>query len=263
MKHNFLIIGNWKMNPKSLAEALKIYKETLKILGPSIASKNKYIESAFCVPNVFLPELVKNKKKNLNIGIQDAYFESSGAMTGIVSIEMISSYKPSYAIVGHSEVRARGETNSDVNQKTLEYLRKKIKPIICVGEHERDQYGAYLNMIREQIESAVMGVSKKDVAQICIAYEPIWAVGKDALREATPTECLEVSIHIRRVLTDLFGVDLAKKVKILYGGSVNTNDAMNFIEHAMVDGLLIGRTSIVPKDFSKIVKDVYNYAKNK
>lgn len=259
----FLIIGNWKMNPKSNILGLKIYKDTLKIIGPTIASKNKYLETAFCIPSIYLPELIKNKKKNLNIGIQDAYFESTGAKTGLVSIEMISTYKPMYALVGHSEVRARGENNTDVNQKTLEYLRKKIKPVICVGETDRDQYGAYLNTIREQIETALMGVARKDITNISIAYEPIWAIGKNAVREATAAECFEVSIHIRRVLTDMFGVKEASKIKILYGGSVNTNDAMNFIEHGGVNGLLIGRTSLVPKDFGKIIKDIYTYAKNK
>lgn len=259
----YLIIGNWKMNPKSLSLALKTYKDTLKILGPNISAKNKFIETAFCVPNVYLPELLKNKKKNLNLGVQDAYFEPVGAETGLVSIEMISSYKPTYALVGHSEVRARGENNNDVNQKVLGYLRKKIKPVVCVGESERDSGGAYLHKIREQLESALIGVAKKDVSSISIAYEPIWAIGKNAIREATEHECFEVAIFIRKVLTDLFGVNDANKVKILYGGSVNTNDAMNFIEHGGVNGLLIGRTSLVPKDFGKIVKDIYTYAKNK
>jgi triosephosphate isomerase len=145
----------------------------------------------------------------------------------------------------------------------LESLRNKIKPIICVGEVERDAHGQYLQHIKNQIENALLGVAKKDIKNIAIAYEPIWAIGVDAKREATHVECLEVSIYIRKILTDLFGVANANSVPLLYGGSVNAKDFMHFIEHGGVDGLLIGRASLVPSDFIKIINDIVAYSKIK
>lgn len=253
----YLIVGNWKMNPKSLAQALQIYKQVSKI------KKSKNVQVAVCVPSIYLASLSKIKKSVAQIGLQDAHYVPTGAETGLNSIEMASSYKPGFALVGHSEVRGRGETDNDVNQKVLEYLRHKIKPIICVGETERDNDGLYLKKIKNQIETALLGVSKKDIKNISFAYEPIWAIGTDAVREATHNECLEVAIYVRKILTDLYGVANAKEVNILYGGSVNTNDAMDFIEHGGVNGLLIGRDSLIVTDFTKIIKNIEIYAKGK
>lgn len=246
----YLIVGNWKMNPGSLNQALQIYKQVSKI------KKSNSVGVAVCVPSIYLGSLLKVKKSSVQIGLQDAHYVPTGAETGLNSIEMASSYKPGFALVGHSEVRERGETDNDVNQKVLEYLRHKIKPIICVGETDRDTDGLYLKKIKNQIETALLGVAKRDIKNIAIAYEPIWAIGSDAVREATHNECLEVAIYMRKILTDLYGVANAKEVNILYGGSVNTKDAMDFVKHGGVDGLLIGRDSLIAKDFIKIVNDV-------
>lgn len=251
-----LVIGNWKMNPKSLNIALQIYKQTIKGI-----KKSGSVQAVVCVPNIYLGSLVKIKKSNVLLGLQDANFIPVGAETGSVSIEMASSYKPAFALVGHSEVRRRGETDSDVNQKVLEYLRHKINPVICVGEDVRDETGKYLNVIKKQIENALIGIAKKDLKNINIAYEPIWAIGAGAKRPATAPECLEVAIYIRKVLTDLFGVANAKEVRILYGASVNVADTASFIQDGGVDGLLVGRESLVAQDFIKIVNTVVNYAK--
>lgn len=253
----YLIVGNWKMNPKSLAQALQIYKQVSKI------RKSNIVQVVTCVPSVYLGAISKIKKSSVQIGVQDAFYLPTGAETGQNSIAMVSSYKPAFALVGHSEVRGRGDTDNDVNQKVLEYLRHKIKPIICVGENERDNAGAYLKLIKNQIEEAMLGVARKDLKNITIAYEPVWAIGANAKREATAEECLEVSIYIRKVLTDLFGVTNTKDVNIIYGASVNANDAMGFIQNGGVNGLLIGRDSLIVKDFTKIINTVTIYAKRK
>ncbi len=246
---NKLIVGNWKMNPKSLVQALQIYKQISKI------KKTNKVQVVACVPNVYLASILKIKKPSVLIGIQDAHYTPTGAETGQNSVAMVASYKPAYSLAGHSEVRRRGDTDTDVNQKVLELLRHKIKPIICVGETDRDNDGQYLQHIKNQIENALLGVAKKDIKNIAIAYEPIWAIGTGAKREATHVECLEVAIYVRKILTDLFGVKNANEVAILYGGSVNTRDAMDFMQNGGVDGLLIGRDSLIPKDFIKIVND--------
>jgi triosephosphate isomerase len=253
----YLIVGNWKMNPKSLSVALQTYKQISKI------KKSKNVQVAICAPSVYLGSISNVKKSVVQIGLQDAHYVPTGAETGLNSIEMAMSYKPNYILIGHSEVRDRGDTDNDVNVKTLESLRHKIKPIICVGETDRDTSGDYLRHIKNQIETALLGVSKKDIKNIAIAYEPIWAIGSGAVREATHVECLEVTIYMRKVLTDLFGVTIAKDVPLLYGGSVNTKDFMDFIEHGGVNGLLIGRDSLIVADFTKIVNDITNYSKLK
>lgn len=251
-----LIVGNWKMNPKSSSLALQIYKQTVKGI-----KKSNIAQVVLCVPSVYLADIAKVKKSTVSIGIQDAHYVPTGAETGQNSIVMMASYKPLYSLVGHSETRARGDSDQEVNLKTLELLRHKIKPIICVGETDRDTNGQYLQHIKNQIETALLGVAKKDIKNIAIAYEPIWAIGTGAVREATHTECLEIAIYVRKILTDLFGVKNANEVAILYGGSVNTHDAMDFMQNGGVDGLLIGRASLVPKDFIKIVNDAVDYSK--
>ncbi|MBP6912556.1 MAG: triosephosphate isomerase [Candidatus Pacebacteria bacterium] len=254
---NKLIVGNWKMNPKSLTQALQIYKQISKI------KKTNKVQVVACVPSVYLASILKIKKPSVLIGMQDAHYTPTGAETGQNSVAMVASYKPSFALVGHSEVRGRGDTDNDVNLKTLELLRHKIKPIICVGETDRDSNGEYLRHIKNQIETALLGVAKKDIKNVSIAYEPIWAIGTGAKREATHTECLEIAIYVRKILTDLFGVKNANEVAILYGGSVNARDAMDFIQNGGVDGLLIGRDSLISKDFIKIFNDVVASLKTK
>ena len=254
----YTIVGNWKMNPKNTKEAISLYLKISKSF-----KYNEKVSIVICPPSLFLPELTKSKRKNINIGVQDADNEDFGAFTGLNSINMVSFYYPDYAIVGHSEIRSRGEDDIKINQKVLKYLSKNIKPIICVGEKERDSNGNYLRVITKQIEESLIGVPKNKLNKIHIAYEPVWAIGKNAIREATKEECLEVSIHIKRVLTDMFGIQYANKIQILYGGSVNSKEAIDFIEKGGVSGLLIGRVSLSQNDFVKIIKDVINYAKNK
>lgn len=242
-----LIVGNWKMNPQKSKEAEILYKTIQKnakdTKGPTIV---------VCPPFPYL-YLGQKFKSKLLFGAQDVATLPSGASTGEVSAMMLSSINVSYVIVGHSERRAFGESNTVINQKILQSLKAKLMPILCIGESIRDSEGHYLSFIKMQLQECLAGVSKAQLSNIAIAYEPVWAIGKDALREATPEEFTETKIFIKKVLADMYDIKTAHNIPIIYGGSVHPNNAKQFL-NAFADGLLIGRDSLSPSKFQLILK---------
>ncbi|MFA6397435.1 MAG: triose-phosphate isomerase [Candidatus Paceibacterota bacterium] len=247
-----IIIGNWKMNPLTTREAKKEFFAIKKI-----ASGINKAKVVICPPFIFLENLAKNSKsENFSIGAQDLYWEESGSFTGEISPRMLYYLGIKYSIVGHSEKRAFGETNEMTNLKIKACLKNKIIPILCVGERERDENHEYLTFIKKEIEEGLKGFSKNMFSKLIIAYEPIWAIGKNAKRQAIPEEFLEMSIFIRRVLSDMFGVKNISSLRIVYGGSVNHKNAKDFLENGGADGLLVGRDSLDSKKFGEILKSV-------
>ncbi len=244
-----LIIGNWKMYPASVKDAREKFVAIKKV-----ASTLRNVQTVICPPFVYVSELQKLVTGHrVVVGAQNAWIENEGAYTGEVSPAMLMSLKVSYVILGHSERRVLGETDELVNQKVLSALKAGLTVVLCVGECERDADGEYLKHIASQIKVALKGIQKKDLVKIVIAYEPIWAIGKHALRAASPDDALEVSILIRRVLADLYGKD-ASAVHILYGGSVDAKNAWEFLLKSHIDGLLVGRASLDAKVFIEILK---------
>jgi len=235
-----IIIANWKMNPLTFVEAEKLAK----------ASDKDGI--VLCAPFVFLNELKKVLKK-AKLGAQDAFFGDVGAFTGEISAKMLKNLGIEYVILGHSEKRALGENNDLVNKKLKAVLDLKITPILCVGEKERDENHEYINIVREQILECLANIKKEALSKIIIAYEPVWAIGKNALRGATAEEFLEMSIFIKKILSDKFGIKI-KLPKIIYGGSVNSQNALSFLEQGNTDGFLIGGASLDAKKFNEIIK---------
>jgi len=246
-----LIIANWKMNPESLKESESIFNSI------SILSKNiKNTEIVVCPPFPFLNLTRKTKNKNVVLGAQNLFYEISGSYTGQVSPKMLSSLGVKYVILGHSESRLMGDTNEVINKKILISLKSKILPILCVGENTRDTHGEYLSFVKNQIEECLLSVSKLQIKNITIAYEPVWAIGKNAIREATSDEFIEMRIFIKRIIADTYGINIANAVKIIYGGSVNQNNARSFAIDGEADGLLIGRDSLIPKNFGAILNAI-------
>ncbi len=242
-----IIIANWKMNPQSLKEAEKLFTEIVKtIFG---IKKTKII---ICPPFLYLEKLKKFSKK-ISLGAQDIFWKDSGAYTGEISGEMLYNIGAKYVIVGHSERRAMGENNNDINKKIKASIKMGIDPILCIGESVRDKNHKYLNFIKTQIEESLDKISRSFISKVFIAYEPIWAIGKGAY-PATPEEFYEMTIFIRKILSDKFGIEAVKNIKILYGGSVNEKNVENFINEGYADGFLIGRAGLNSKKFSKIVK---------
>ena len=132
-------------------------------------------------------------------------------------------------------------------------LKNNITPVLCIGEKERDEVGNYTHYLKNQLHESLSGVSRKGLENIVLAYEPIWAIGKDAQREATSEDILEIVIFIRKVITDAFGKKAALNLTILFGGSVNPDNTEDILMRGGVQGLLVGRASLNPKAFSSIL----------
>lgn len=254
-----LIVGNWKMNPAFLKEAKEIFSK----IKNTVRKQSKKIETVICPPFVYLVNL-QSTIKNLQLGAQDVFYESAGRedlstysklpYTSQISALMLKNLGVKYVIVGHSERRVLGESNEMVAQKIRTCLKYFLIPIVCVGESNRDTSGNYLFFIKTQIEGVFKGVPKSALGKIVIAYEPIWAIGQKAKREATPTESQEMVMFIRKILSDLYDQASARQVRLLYGGSVNSKNAGDFLKNGGVDGLLVGRESLEPEKFEQIIK---------
>lgn len=248
-KQKWLIVGNWKMNPVSLKLAKQNYISIKKA-----STKIKNTEVVVCPPSIYM-ESFKGTTR-LMLGSQDLFWEGEGSFTGNISYIQLKNFGVKYSIVGHSEKRREGETLENINKKVKSAVKGNIFPIICVGEEERDDHGAYLKVIKEQIESAVVGLSKNTIKDIVIAYEPLWAIGKDSKRDATPHEIFETVIYIKKVLSDIYGTKSVPPTKILYGGSVNEKNAEFVLKSGGVDGLLVGRVSLDVKKFTDLLLSV-------
>lgn len=245
-----LIIGNWKLNPTSLTEAKKLQ---VKIRQKISSLRN--VNVAVCPPTAYLSVLSPGRAKSaLGLGAQEVFWQAAGAYTGQTSPLALKDLRVAYVIVGHSEQRALGETDDLVNQKIKAALDYGLRPILCVGEKERDDSGHYLAQIKRQLEDGLDKVPKKTPENLVIAYEPVWAIGKDALGVETPEGFLQHALFIRKTLSAMFGQKEATRIPILYGGSVSLKNADSFLRQGQADGLLVGRESLDPVNFSAIAK---------
>ena len=238
------------MNPKNA----KISKEHFLAIKKGV-SVFKKVDTSVAAPYIYLKELSKNTSSALSLSAQNISSDLEGAHTGEVSGTMLSDCKIKYVIIGHSERRALGETDEQINKKVKMAIKAKITPVLCVGESDREHGMWYLGKVKTQIEECLAGISKNLVENVVIAYEPIWAISTTAnRRDATPTDCEEMRIYIKKVLNDMFGMKVVEKMKIIYGGSVDEKNAQGFLVEGGADGLLPGRASLTPKKFIEIVK---------
>lgn len=245
-----LVIANWKMNPSTLKEATTLFSEIKK------TSRKYSINVVICTPYSFTGIFSDKVSGNVSLGAQNVFFEKQGAFTGEVSAKMLSSLRVSYVIVGHSERRKLGETNEQVSKKALQVLSEKMLPVICIGEKERDGDGAFFHMIKEQILESLEGVSKKNISKVIIAYEPLWAISTEGKGAMEPHQIHETVIFIKKVLSDKYGKQDATKVKILYGGSVDGENAREAVTLGGCDGVLVGKASLKIKTFEPILKAI-------
>jgi len=244
-----IIIGNWKMNPRSLKEAEKLFNDVAKNV-----SMIKKTEIVVCPPFLYAEKL-KHISKKIILGAQDAFWIDVGAFTGEISAEMLYNIGVRYVVLGHSEKRALGETDIDINKKIKASLAAGLRPVLCVGETIRDPDHNYFNLIKTQLEVCLEGISKNSAPKIIIAYEPVWAISttKDH-KDATADDSREMAIFIRKILFDKFGKDMSQ-IRIVYGGSVNEKTAEDFLKNGGVNGLLVGRASLDAKKFLEIIKE--------
>lgn len=250
-KSKTYIIANWKMNPLSLREAKKLFTGIKKV-----GNKARNVQTVVCPPALFIPELQKQVTGHrVLIGGQDAFAERAGAFTGQVSAAQLKKNGAQYVILGHSERRALGETYEEINKKIKAALKEKLIPIVCVGEHKRDEGGAYLRVIEDQLKEAVAGISEKDLGRIVIAYEPIWAISSNKKAKAdSPEDTEETVLYIRKVLASVTSRKQAMSIPVLYGGSTNPQNAEGFLARGGVQGLLVGSASLNAKSFGEMIE---------
>lgn len=245
-----LVVGNWKMYPQTLAKAKKIVAGVKKNIG-----RHPKTKVVICPPAIFVAPLITFAKKSpVAFGGQNTFIADEGAYTGEVSPSALRKLGASYVILGHSERRALGESDAVISQKAIRAVRSGLMVILCVGEGVRDDAGTYFSEVGRQLRASLEGFPKKEIKRLVIAYEPIWAVGAKALKAAEPEDFREMSVFIRRNLVDRFGKNTAFAVPILYGGSVDDQNAERFLREGGADGYLIGRASLDPRKFSAIAR---------
>lgn len=242
-----LVVANWKMNPDTLRAAKKLLEATKKA---AVAAKG--VSVVVCPPAVFLRELASARGK-VAFGAQNMHFEQRGSFTGEISSVQVKDAKASYAIIGHAERRAMGETNDDVRKKIDAALAANLTPIFCIGEKARGIGAEHFEFVREQLRSALSDESAKRLSKIVIAYEPVWAIGAPKAME--PRQMQEMSIFIRKTLVERCGA-AGHEVKILYGGAVDAGNAGTMLREGDVAGLLVGRASVDADGFTNLLKAV-------
>ena len=242
-----VIAGNWKMN-KTPTET-KAFMTEFKTIMP----RGRWCDVALCVPAVCIPAAVRAMRETrIGIGAENCNANASGAYTGEIAANMLLDAGCKYVILGHSERRAMGETNVDVNAKVLAALENGLIPIMCVGESlEQREAGITEEWITMQIKTGLASIGEDKIRKMIIAYEPIWAIGTG--KTATPEQAEEVCEHIRAVIRKLYGAKVARAISILYGGSMNEKNAYDLLAQPDIDGGLIGGASLKAPDFAVIV----------
>jgi len=241
-----LIIANWKMNPKTSKEAGELFlaiKEGIKSI--------KELEIVICPPFLWLKEFAK-EAHSIKIGGQNCHWEAGGAFTGEISAQMLSAAGADYVILGHSERRHfLGETDDIINSKIKAALKAKLRPILCVGENKGEEMHIVLET---QLMGALKDLSINQIKNLVIAYEPVWAVFSD--EASSPDSALSANLFIKKILTKLYSRFLADRTPVVYGGSVNAKNAVDYILKSQMQGLLVGGASLESAEFSKIIQNV-------
>lgn len=249
-ERKLIIAGNWKMN-KTVAEALDLVQG----LRRELASV-KEVDIAVCPPFTALSEVSKAMlDSNLRLGAQNMSEHGSGAYTGEVSAEMLKEFSVRYVILGHSERRQyQKESDALIAKKALAAHNASLKPIVCVGETLEERESARTEQVVEtQIRGSLAGLSKAQMEETVVAYEPVWAIGTG--RTATSQQAQDVHAFIRKTLASMFDDAVARRVRIQYGGSVKAANARELMSQPDVDGALVGGASLEVRSFSDIIKN--------
>ena len=245
-----VIAGNWKMN-NDLTESQNLIT---KLTG-GLSNQKLNCDVIICPPYTSLSEastLIKNTP--VKLGAQNMFFEDNGAYTGEISAQMLKSVGCEYVIIGHSERRTIfKETNEMINKKIRKALEHSLKVIFCVGETlEEREKSTTMQVIRAQVENGLRDISEESMAEIIIAYEPVWAIGTG--RNATPQQAQEVHKFIRDYIGNKFSSQIAENLTIQYGGSVKPDNASELLSQQDVDGALVGGACLKADSFIAIIK---------
>jgi len=245
-----IIAGNWKMN-KNISESIDLANSIKRSLYDV-----EDVEIVLCPPFTSLSDVNEiTMETNIKLGAQDCFWQKEGAFTGEVSADMLKNVGCEYCIIGHSERRQFfGETNGAVNKKLKSLLKENIKPIVCVGEKlEERKSGKTFDVVKDHVVNSLAGISKEEMLRTVIAYEPVWAIGTGV--NATKEQAEEVHKYIRGLLSQMHGDEVARSVRIQYGGSVKPENIKELILQEDVDGALVGGASLKADSFVQLVKN--------
>jgi len=254
-----IVIANFKMNlvmKYELEHWLSNFKKAVKGLS------SEKVTLVLCPPSIYLERFIKIiKNKGVEFGLQNCFWEKKGSFTGEISPEMIKTVGGGYVILGHSERRRfLGETNEIVAKKILTSLKSGIRPVICIGEtleqRKRDQT---FQIISKQIKEGLSFVAETKVDKLIICYEPVWAISTnnpDFLPSSN--NIMEARLLIRKILVSMYGRKRADLIPILYGGSVDSKNVKEVCLEAGMDGVLVGKASLLPYDLVKIATVIGN-----
>ena len=242
-----IIAGNWKMN-KTPAEAAQLVTELIPLV------KDAACDVVVCTPAVCFAAVSEAiKGTNIKLGAQNVHFEAKGAFTGELSADMLKAAGCEYVIIGHSERRQYfGETDKTVNLRTVAAVKAGLKAIVCVGEMKDEREAGYTDMIvTYQTQMALHGLGGAELDNVVIAYEPVWAIGTGLT--ATDEEANRTIGVIRKAIAAKFGRNVAEKMRIQYGGSMNGGNVKGLMAQPEIDGGLIGGASLDAAKFAQVV----------
>jgi triosephosphate isomerase len=245
-----IIAGNWKLN-KTVKESIDL----VTLLKRSITEFDQ-VEVVVCPVYTALASVAEVLMgSEIKLGAQDLYWEDKGAFTGQVSGPLLKEAGATFVIIGHSERRQFfHETDETVNKKIKAALKNSLIPIFCVGESLKErEANETFRVIDTQLKGGLANFTAIDLSTAVIAYEPVWAIGTGKV--ATPQQAQEVHAHIRREIAKLFNEELAKNIRILYGGSVKADNISSLMTQADIDGALVGGASLEADSFADIVKN--------
>ena len=244
-----IVVANWKMNPATLREAAKLFEATKRA-----AEKAKKSSVIIAPPAIFLRELGKGYRgAQIAFAVQNAHFQAGGAHTGETSLVQAKDARAHYAIIGHAERRAEGETDEEVGKKVAAALALKMTPILCVGESARTEGGEQFDVVREQLRAGLEGVAASSLGRVLIVYEPLWTIGTKTTM--APREMHQMAIFMRKCVVDSHGEN-GRTIKILYGGSVEEKNAGAMLRDGDVRGFLVGRASVNAVEFTKLLQAI-------
>ena len=243
-----IIVANWKMNPSSQEEALRLVKNLLAQRLP------KNVEVVIAPPFVYLDLVKKNCGKEIKLAAQNISWAERGAYTGETSSLMVKNLGCDYVIIGHSERRYKmGETDEMINLKLKEAFKVGLVPILAVGEKESND--DIIKVLTQQVKSALEGISVSQIGRLIIAYEPVWAISTSGTGIIdTPDHALSSALLIRKIIGNIYGSEWTADLPVLYGGSVTSENAYDFIAQSGISGALVGGASLELQDFIKIIK---------
>ncbi|PID98761.1 triose-phosphate isomerase [Candidatus Saccharibacteria bacterium] len=253
MDKKLLIVGNWKMHLSVHQASLLVHRLSARI------HHHRDIEVVLAPSTLVLQPLsIEIDRRRFRLAAQDAYFKDEGPCTGEVSFAMLGDLAH-YAIIGHSWRRLNaGDTLDVVRDKVQAAIRNDVAPIICIGEtkQERDA-GEAKQVVHDQLTTALMNLTSKDIENVVLTYEPVWAISTADGIVAKPSDAEKMMGFMRSQVSELYGDRAAKAMRILYGGSVNEHDVRSYLELNECDGVLVGAASLNYHQFSEIVKNAH------